>query len=100
MSGLTDGRADILFDQMELLIGTSVSLSLHASGFNSNMIGLEAFGPAILFARRQFEKANFLIFKTENHLIQNEKEFDSKQFNYREFSSLSQTKNSFHQVNT
>ena len=38
---LKDGRTEILFDQREFLIGPSVSLSLPASGFNSNMIGLE-----------------------------------------------------------
>ena len=37
---LADGRTDILFDKRELLIGQSVSMSLTASGFNSNMIGL------------------------------------------------------------
>ena len=38
-----------LFNQRELLIGTSVTVSLPASGFNSNMIGLEYFRLAILF---------------------------------------------------
>ena len=52
---LLDVWTNILFEQRELLIGTSVSLSLPASGFNSNMIGLEAFRPTILFTRLWFE---------------------------------------------
>ena len=52
---LTDGRIDILFNQSELLIAPIVSLPLPTSGSNSNMIGLEAFRPTILFAQLQFE---------------------------------------------
>ena len=52
---LTDGRIDILFNQRELLIAPSDSLPLTTSGSNSNMIGLVAFRPTILFAQLQFE---------------------------------------------
>ena len=48
---LTDGRMDILFDQRELLTGKIVILSLPEYVFNSNMIFLEYFHLTILFTR-------------------------------------------------
>ena len=98
----------MLFDQKDLLLGPIVSMSLPASSFNSNMIGLQYFLPTVLFPNyvSKYNSKRFFI-RNEKHLIQNgktfdlkRKKFDKKPFNYCEFSPLSRIKNKFRQVNT
>ena len=45
----TDGKTVISLYKTELLIGSSVIMSLSASRYNSNMIGLEYFIPTMLW---------------------------------------------------
>ena len=77
---LTDGRTEIFFDQRDLLIGKIISLSLSASSFNYNIIGLEAFCLNILFYQLRFYHIyikTFILKKMAINSIREQLEFEN-----------------------
>ena len=77
---LTDGQTEIFFDQRDLLIGKIISLSLSASSFNYNIIGLEAFRLTILFYQLRFYLIHiktFILKKMAINSIREQLEFEN-----------------------